>query len=85
VYITSLAVRRDHFTFDVAEIPQGTGSGFLWDAQGHVVTNFHVIQNASSAQITLEDQSSYPATLVGVAIRGTRVARCSTAPGGSSA
>src|SRR2546423_4625032 len=42
VYITSLALRRDLFTFDVMQIPQGAGSGLLWDAQGHVVTNYHV-------------------------------------------
>ena len=48
-------------------MPQGTGSGFLWDREGHVVTNFHVIQGASAAQVTLHDQSVWPASLVGVA------------------
>ena len=52
VYITSLSVRRDFFTMNVLQIPQGTGSGFVWDSAGHVVTNFHVIQNADSAQVT---------------------------------
>lgn len=66
VYITSIAMRRDFFSFDLMEIPQGTGSGFIWDAQGHIVTNFHVIQNATAAQVTLENQQSYPAELVGV-------------------
>ena len=65
VYITTLA-RRSSF-FDVMEVPQGTGSGFLWDAEGHVVTNFHVIANADAARVTLDDQSSYPARLVGTA------------------
>ncbi|HYN21859.1 MAG TPA: trypsin-like peptidase domain-containing protein, partial [Thermoanaerobaculia bacterium] len=49
----------------VQEIPQGSGSGFIWDRQGHVVTNFHVIQNASGAQVTLADQSTWDAELVG--------------------
>src|SRR5262249_42626336 len=48
------------------EVPQGTGSGFIWDDQGHVVTNYHVVQGASSADITLGD-TSYDATSVGVA------------------
>jgi S1-C subfamily serine protease len=66
VYITNLAVRRDAFGFNVTEIPQGTGSGFVWDDQGHVVTNFHVIQGAQRAEVTLQDHSSWPAALVGV-------------------
>lgn len=43
------------------------GSGFVWDRQGHVVTNFHVIAQADAAQITLADGSGWPARLVGVA------------------
>jgi S1-C subfamily serine protease len=66
-YITSVAVRRDLFTLNVFEIPQGSGSGFLWDATGHVVTNFHVVAAASSARVTLADRSSWDAELVGVA------------------
>jgi S1-C subfamily serine protease len=67
VYITSLSVRRDLFTLNVLEIPQGTGSGFVWDDAGHIVTNFHVIQNADRAQVTLADRSTWVAELVGVA------------------
>ena len=66
-YITSVAVRRDQFTLNVFEIPQGSGSGFLWDTAGHVVTNFHVVAAASSARVTLADRSSWDAELVGVA------------------
>ncbi|HWM92423.1 MAG TPA: trypsin-like peptidase domain-containing protein [Thermoanaerobaculia bacterium] len=65
VYITSLARQRDFFSMNVQEIPQGSGSGFLWDRQGHVVTNFHVVQGASSWQVTLSDQSTWDAELVG--------------------
>ena len=43
VFITSLAVRQNPFSLNESEIPQGTGSGFIWDNEGHVVTNFHVI------------------------------------------
>ncbi|MFQ5744931.1 MAG: S1C family serine protease [Acidobacteriota bacterium] len=67
VFITSLARQRDFFTLNVQEIPQGTGSGFLWDELGHVVTNFHVIQDADAAQVTLADHSTMDAELVGAA------------------
>jgi S1-C subfamily serine protease len=65
VYITNLAVRRDFLGFNATEIPQGTGSGFVWDQDGHVVTNFHVIQSAQRASVRLADQSEWPAELVG--------------------
>jgi S1-C subfamily serine protease len=67
VFITSMALRRDMFTFDVMQIPQGAGSGFLWDDQGHVVTNFHVISEGSSFQVTLADHTDWPAEVVGSA------------------
>lgn len=40
-------IRQDAFTLDVLEVPQGSGSGFVWDKQGHIVTNYHVIRGAS--------------------------------------
>lgn len=67
VHITSLASRRDRITMDVTEIPQGTGSGFVWDQVGHIVTNFHVVQEGDRATVTLNDGSTYAATLVGTA------------------
>jgi S1-C subfamily serine protease len=51
----------------VTEIPSGTGSGFVWDRNGHIVTNFHVIQSANRLQVTLADRTTWPATLVGYA------------------
>ena len=65
VYITSIAVQRDIFTFRALEIPRGTGSGFIWDENGYIVTNFHVIQNAQAADVTLADRSTWKAKLVG--------------------
>jgi S1-C subfamily serine protease len=65
VYITTVQHVRDFFSRNIMRVPQGTGSGFVWDEQGHVVTNFHVIQGAQEALITLADQRSYPASLVG--------------------
>jgi S1-C subfamily serine protease len=67
VYITSIVRRRDVWSFNIYEIPQGAGSGFVWDDQGHIVTNFHVIQNAERAEVTLADQTSWVAKPVGVA------------------
>ncbi|KAI8541483.1 hypothetical protein RHMOL_Rhmol08G0064400 [Rhododendron molle] len=65
VYITNLAVRQDAFTLDVLEVPQGSGSGFVWDKDGHIVTNFHVIRGASDLKVTLSDQTTYDAKVVG--------------------
>ena len=58
-FITSVALRRDLFSVDVQQIPQGTGSGFVWDRQGHIVTNFHVIQDGNAFAVTLADQSDW--------------------------
>ncbi len=67
VYITTLVYRRDIFTFNIFEIPQGTGSGFIWDEAGNIVTNYHVIREAGNIQITLSDQSKWEAKVVGIA------------------
>ena len=65
VNITALGLQRELFSRNVQQVPQGTGTGVVWDAAGHVVTNFHVIQDASAARVTLADQSTYKAELVG--------------------
>jgi S1-C subfamily serine protease len=64
VFITTETMAR---TLDsgATEVPEGSGSGIIWDTEGHVVTNFHVIQHASSARVILDDQSSYAAHVVG--------------------
>jgi S1-C subfamily serine protease len=67
VHITAIAVQRDLFTLRPYQIPEGTGSGFIWDTTGNIITNFHVIQSADAAQVTLSDQSNWKAKLVGVA------------------
>ncbi len=66
VFITNLAVRRQRFSLDVTEIPQGSGSGVIWDTQGHVVTNAHVIAGASALRVTTADHRTVEAALVGV-------------------
>jgi S1-C subfamily serine protease len=67
VFITSIAVQRNLFSFDVMQIPQGTGTGFVWDDAGHVVTNFHVIQQGDRFSVTLADQSEWDAKVIGTA------------------
>jgi S1-C subfamily serine protease len=67
VFITSLALRRSPLSFDVQQIPQGAGSGFVWDQDGHIVTNFHVTQQAQALSVTLADQSEWEAVVAGAA------------------
>jgi S1-C subfamily serine protease len=56
---------RDRFLLRPLEVPQGMGSGFVWDERGYVVTNVHVLQGASRALITLSDGSRYEGIPVG--------------------
>ena len=65
VHITSLGAQRDMFSMNVQQVPRGTGTGFVWDGNGHIVTNFHVIQGANGAKVTLADQTTFDASLVG--------------------
>ena len=64
-YITTTTVTRDRFSFNLTEIPRGTGSGFVYDKQGHIVTNVHVLLNSDATVVTLADQSRWQARLVG--------------------
>lgn len=65
VFITTVERVLNLWTRNVTEVPRGTGSGFIWDEHGHVVTNYHVIKGAQAAQVRLADQRSYEAVLVG--------------------
>lgn len=65
VYISTRQRVRDLWTRQVFSAPRGTGSGFVWDDLGHVVTNNHVIEGASEATVRLNDGRSYRAVLVG--------------------
>ncbi|MBF0111021.1 MAG: trypsin-like peptidase domain-containing protein [Magnetococcales bacterium] len=65
VYITTIRHVRDFWTRNIMRVPKGTGSGFIWDSQGHVVTNDHVLEDAQEARVTLANQESYDAILVG--------------------
>jgi S1-C subfamily serine protease len=67
VYVTNVALRRDFFSLNVQQIPQGAGSGFIWDDSGIVVTNYHVVHGASRVTITLYDHSNWNAEVIGLA------------------
>jgi len=66
VFITTTTRQMDFWTRNVFEVPQGSGSGFVWDDVGHIVTNYHVVQGAASAKVTL-GEAEYDADAVGVA------------------
>jgi S1-C subfamily serine protease len=67
VHITTSEVGRDFFSVNDQEVELGSGSGFLWDENGHVVTNYHVVENANRYKVTLADQSSWDAVPIGAA------------------
>jgi len=66
VHITTIQRAVDPRTRNVFDIPSGTGSGFVWDEHGHVVTNNHVVAQASGARVRLNDGRDYDAALVGI-------------------
>ena len=65
VFITTSSQYANRWTRRIQEVESGTGSGFVWDKSGHIVTNFHVIEGASAARVIFSDQSTYTADLVG--------------------
>jgi len=65
VFIANTAIQRDIWSFDTMEVPQGSGSGFVWSKQGYIVTNFHVIYGADTIKVTLADRSEHQAKIVG--------------------
>ena len=65
-YVTTTALtRRSFFSYDVLEVPRGSGSGFVWHESGLIVTNFHVIDGANRVQVTLSDGEAYAAEVIG--------------------
>jgi S1-C subfamily serine protease len=78
VYVSPIVnrVRRTLFGPPQREIKEGTGSGFVWDDSGHIVTNYHVVRGANACNVTLPDNSTYPADLVGIwPVKDTAVLR----------
>jgi S1-C subfamily serine protease len=66
VYITTQERVLDPWTRNIFNIPRGTGSGFVWDESGHIVTNNHVVAGASGAKVRLSDGRDAGASLVGI-------------------
>lgn len=65
VYITTITEAVNLWTRDITRIPKGTGSGFIWDKHGHIITNYHVLQGATAIRIQLNDKRIFSARLVG--------------------
>jgi len=66
VFVTQRRLVVDRFWGQAVEVPAGSGSGFVWDADGHIVTNFHVIEGAQALVVTLQGgDKTYPARVVG--------------------
>ena len=65
VFITNSRLVRSYYSLNPQEVPQGSGSGFIWSQDGYVVTNYHVVQQANRVTVTLQDGSTYSATAVG--------------------
>jgi len=65
VFITTTQRVMDFWSRDIFTIPRGTGSGFVWDEAGHVITNYHVVAGAAEARVRFSDGKEYAAALVG--------------------
>ncbi len=66
VFVTQTRIVEDYFAGTLQEVPTGSGSGFVWDDQGHVVTNFHVVEGARSVTVTFHDQQTFEAKVIGL-------------------
>jgi S1-C subfamily serine protease len=64
VFVTNKQLRRDMWS-RTAEVAAGSGTGYVWDKSGHIVTNFHVVNGGSSFEIKLYDGTTLPAEFVG--------------------
>ena len=67
VFVTNTQLRRQRFSLNVMEIPRGSGTGFIWDESGLIITNFHVVYGANKITIALQSGNTYEATVVGTA------------------
>lgn len=67
VFVNTTTKVRDFFSMDVFEVPAGAGTGFVWDQKGHIVTNYHVVEAATSnhVKVTLKDGRSIDAKIIG--------------------
>ncbi len=68
-YISTYQAEMNLLGMQSMEVPQGTGSGFVWDKEGHIVTNYHVIRNSDGAKVTLTGKDG-KASVFDASIRG---------------
>jgi S1-C subfamily serine protease len=66
VFVTQTRVAVDYIAGTLQEVPAGSGSGFVWDDKGTIVTNFHVVEGAQSLTVTFHDQETFEAKVVGI-------------------
>ncbi len=66
VFVTQTRVVVDYLAGVAEEVPSGSGSGFVWDMDGHIVTNYHVVKDAKSLTVTFRDHKTFEARVVGV-------------------
>lgn len=64
VYVHRLTTVTNHYSFKKMQVPDGSGSGIIWDDKGHIVTNYHVIKGADKLAITLNN-ITVPARVIG--------------------
>ncbi|MCL4109971.1 UNVERIFIED_CONTAM: hypothetical protein GTU68_038188 [Idotea baltica] len=69
VYISTVKRVINVWTRDISEVPNGTGTGFLWDRQGHIITNYHVVMNNTTARVRLNNNQTYTAKVIGISKR----------------
>jgi len=65
VNITNSRLVRSYYSLNPQEVPQGSGTGFIWNSDGYIVTNFHVVQQADRVMVTLQNGTTYDARPVG--------------------
>lgn len=66
VFIKNSSLQWDIFSLDVYAIPTGAGSGFVWDKNGNIITNFHVVYGSDRIEVVFANGKSYDASVVGV-------------------
>ena len=67
---TEYSSMADKYNLNKDDLPKGVGTGFIWDKEGHIITNFHVINKVDKALVTITDKGgnkkTYVAKLTGV-------------------
>ena len=66
VFVTQTRVVEDYYAGTLQEVPAGSGSGFVWDDKGTIVTNYHVVEGARSLTVTFHDQQTFEAKVIGL-------------------